>query len=89
MDVDEFMAFQWTRSKGEHWDLIEGVAVMTSPASMLHKRVSSNLRDLLNRVFRADDLDWDLYAFGKAAERIPGLRNFPAGAGGGGHVRPG
>jgi hypothetical protein len=32
MDVDQFMAFMETRPKGEHWDLINGVAVMMAPA---------------------------------------------------------
>jgi Uma2 family endonuclease len=76
MDVDAFMAFYWTRPKEEHWDLIEGVAVMMSPASYLHRRVSSNLRDLLNSAFRGEGLHRDFYAFGKVAVRSPGLRNF-------------
>jgi hypothetical protein len=33
MDVDEFMAFLETRPHGEHWELIEGVAVMMAPAT--------------------------------------------------------
>ena len=33
MDVDEFMEFLETRPEGEHWELIEGVAVMMAPAS--------------------------------------------------------
>ena len=74
MDVDEFMAFLWTRPKGEHWDLIEGVAVLTSPVSYPHRRVSSNLRDLLNSAIRTEGLD--MYAFGKVGVRNPELRNF-------------
>jgi Uma2 family endonuclease len=74
MDVDEFMAFMGTRPKGEHWDLIEGVAVMMSPASYLHQRVASNFRDLLNGSLRAKGLD--LYAFGDVGVRSPGLLNF-------------
>jgi Uma2 family endonuclease len=74
MDVDEFMAFMKTRPKGEHWDLIEGVAVMMAPASYLHQRVASNFRDLLNAAFAAQDLD--LYAFGDVGVRSPGVRNF-------------
>jgi hypothetical protein len=34
MDVDEFMAFMETRPKEEHWDLIEGVAVMMNVAAL-------------------------------------------------------
>jgi Uma2 family endonuclease len=74
MDVDEFMAFMETRPKGEHWDLIEGVAVMMSPASYLHQLVASNFRDLLNSALKAKGLD--LYAFGDVGVRSPGLLNF-------------
>jgi len=74
MDVDEFMAFLETRPKGEHWDLIEGVAVMMAPAGYLHQLVASNFRDLLNSALKAKDLD--LYAFGDVGVRSPGLLNF-------------
>jgi Uma2 family endonuclease len=74
MDVDEFMAFMETRPKGEHWDLIEGVAVMMAPAGYLHQLVASNFRDLLNRALKAKGMD--LYAFGDVGVRSPGLLNF-------------
>ncbi|HEY2186480.1 MAG TPA: Uma2 family endonuclease, partial [Xanthobacteraceae bacterium] len=48
MDVDEFMAFLETRPHGEHWELIEGVAVMMAPASYAHQRIVRNLCELLN-----------------------------------------
>jgi Uma2 family endonuclease len=74
MGVEEFMAFMETRPKGEHWDLIEGVAVMMSPAGYLHQLVASNFRDLLNSALKARGLD--LYAFGDVGVRSPGLLNF-------------
>ncbi len=74
MNVDEFMAFLETRPKGEHWDLVEGVAVMMSPAGLVHQQVASNFRDLLNAAFAAKDLD--LYAFGDIGVRIPGVMDF-------------
>jgi Uma2 family endonuclease len=74
MDVDEFMAFMETRPKGEHWDLIEGVAVMMAPSGYLHQLVASNFRDLLNSALKAKGLD--LYAFGDVGVRSPGLLNF-------------
>jgi Uma2 family endonuclease len=74
MDVDEFMAFMETRPKGEHWDLINGVAVMMAPAGYLHQRVASNFRDLLNSALKAKGLD--LYAFGDVGVRSPGVLNF-------------
>jgi len=74
MDVDEFMAFMETRPKEEHWDLIEGVAVMMAPAGYLHQLVASNFRDLLNSALKAKGLN--LYAFGDVGVRSPGLVNF-------------
>jgi Uma2 family endonuclease len=74
MDVDAFMAFLETRPKGEHWDLIEGVAVMMSPAGLVHQQVASNFRGLLNAAFAAKALD--LYAFGDIGVRIPGVLDF-------------
>jgi Uma2 family endonuclease len=74
MDVDEFMAFLETRPNGEHWDLIEGIAVMMAPPSKAHQRIAMNLCDLLNRSFAEKQLD--LYAYHETAIRSPGLINF-------------
>lgn len=74
MDVDEFMAFLQTRPDGERWDLIEGVAVMMSPASYAHQRITYNLCALLNGAFAARRLD--LFAYFDAGVRSPGVRNF-------------
>ena len=40
MDVDEFMAFLETRPDEEHWELIEGVAVMMAPPTYAHQRIA-------------------------------------------------
>ena len=74
MDVDEFMAFLETRPKGEHWELIEGAAVMMAPASYAHQRIASNLCNLLNSAFAAQR--FDLYAYIDVGVRNPGVRNF-------------
>jgi Uma2 family endonuclease len=74
MNVDEFMAFMETRPKEEHRDLIEGVAVMMSPAGYLRQLVASNFRDLLNAALKVKGMD--LYAFGDVGVRSPGLLNF-------------
>jgi len=74
MDVDEFMAFLETRPKGEHWDLIEGIAVMMAPPSYAHHRIASNLCNLLNSAFAARHLD--LFAYFDVGVRTPGVRNF-------------
>jgi Uma2 family endonuclease len=74
MDVDEFMAFLETRPDEEHWELIEGVAVMMAPASYAHQRIVSNMCTLLNSAFQAQHLD--LFAYFDAGVRSPGVRNF-------------
>jgi len=74
MDVDEFMEFLETRPKGEHWELIEGVAVMMAPASYAHQRIASNFCNLLNSAFAAQRLD--LYAYTDVGIRNTGVRNF-------------
>ena len=74
MDVDEFMAFLETRPKGEHWDLIDGVAVMMAPASHAHQQIALNLCNLLNGAFAAQGLD--LRAIFNTGVRSPGARYF-------------
>ena len=74
MDVDEFMAFLWTRPKGEHWDLIDGVAVMMAPASYAHQQIALNLCILLRGAFGARGLD--LRAIINVGVRAPGARYF-------------
>ena len=74
MDVDEFMAFLETRPHGEHWELIEGVAVMMAPASFAHQRIASNFCMLLNSAFAAQGRD--LFAYSDVGLRSPGVRNF-------------
>jgi len=74
MDVDEFMAFLETRPDEEHWELIEGIAVMMAPASYAHQRITRNLCELLNSAFAVQGLD--LFAYFDAGVRNPGVRNF-------------
>jgi Uma2 family endonuclease len=74
MDVDEFMAFLQTRPKGEHWDLIEGIAVMMAPPTVVHQRIAHNLCNLLHAAFAAHRLD--LFAYTGLGVRTPGVHNF-------------
>ncbi len=74
MDVDQFMAFLQTRPKGEHWDLIDGVAVMMAPASQAHQQIALNLCLLLRGAFAAQGLD--LRAIFNLGVRSPGARYF-------------
>jgi Uma2 family endonuclease len=74
MDVDEFTAFMQTRPKGEHWDLIEGVAVMMASPTVVHQRIAHNLCNLLTSAFAARGLE--LFAYTGLSVRTPGLTNF-------------
>jgi Uma2 family endonuclease len=74
MNVDEFMAFLETRSEKRRWDLIEGIATRMAPSSYAHRRIASNLAQLLNTVFSARELD--LFAYNGTCVRSPGVRNF-------------
>lgn len=74
LDVGEFSAFLETRPKNEHWDLIEGTAVMMAPPTYAHQRIASNLCTLLNGAFAAQRLD--LFAYFDVGVRTPGVRNF-------------
>jgi Uma2 family endonuclease len=76
MDLDEFMEFLETRPNGEHWELIEGVAVMMAPATSAHQRVAHNLCNLLMSAFVIRRLD--LFAYIDIGIRTVGVRNFQA-----------
>jgi Uma2 family endonuclease len=74
MNVDEFMAFLETRSEKRRWDLIEGIATRMAPSSYAHRRIASNLAQLLNTVFSARELD--LFAYNGTCVQSPDVRNF-------------
>jgi Uma2 family endonuclease len=74
MELDEFMAFVETRPGKEHWELIEGVAVLMTPASLAQRRIAHNLSELLNRAFEEQSLD--LFAYIGTAVRVENNRHF-------------
>jgi Uma2 family endonuclease len=76
MDVDEFMAFLETRPGKEHWELIEGVAVLMTPASIAQRRIAHNLSELLNHAFEARSLDQ--FAYIGTAVRVTNFKHFQA-----------
>src|SRR5262245_36778060 len=47
MSVREFRAFYEERPDHEHWELIDGVAIMMTPPTIVHQRIASNLQRLL------------------------------------------
>jgi Uma2 family endonuclease len=48
MSVELFRSFVEGRPDEEHWELINGVAMMMAPATRAHQRIGSNLERLLN-----------------------------------------
>jgi Uma2 family endonuclease len=74
MDMDEFMAFLETRPHGEHWELIEAVAVMMAPASYAHQRIAYNFCILLNGALFVHRPD--LFAYFDVGIRNTGVRTF-------------
>jgi Uma2 family endonuclease len=51
MSVEEFLAFYEKRPEGEHWELIDGEAIMMTPPTKVHDRVGDNLARALNNHF--------------------------------------
>jgi Uma2 family endonuclease len=52
LSVADFRAFTATRPDEEHWELIDGVAMMMAPPTKAHQRIASNLERLLNDALR-------------------------------------
>ncbi len=48
MPIDVFRAFYESRPDEEHWELIDGVAMMMASPTRAHQRIASNLESLLN-----------------------------------------
>ena len=48
MSVELFRGFVEGRPDEEHWELINGVAMMMAPPTKAHQRIASNLERLLN-----------------------------------------
>ena len=51
--VEEFLALTGPRPDTERWQLIDGVAMMMPPPTLVHQRIASNLGFGLNTHFRA------------------------------------
>jgi Uma2 family endonuclease len=52
LSVELFRAFYATRPDEEHWQLIDGVAVMMTPATVVHQIIARNLETLLSQSLR-------------------------------------
>ena len=52
LSIADFRAFVATRPDEEHWELIDGGAMMMAPPTKAHQRIASNLERLLNDALR-------------------------------------
>ncbi len=55
LSVDSFRAWLASRPEEEHWELIEGVPMMTPPPNRRHQRIASNLEALLSAALKRHD----------------------------------
>lgn len=67
--VEEFFALVETRPEEERWQLIDGVAMMMPPPTLVHQRIASNLARKLNDAFDAAGLQ--LFAFQEVGLIVP------------------
>jgi Uma2 family endonuclease len=67
--VEEFFALTETRPQEERWQLIDGVAMMMPPPTLVHQRIASNLALALNTHFRSARPD--LFAFQEVGLIVP------------------
>ena len=74
MDMGVFEAFLESSPRDEWWQLIDGIAVMMNPPTLVHQRIASNLQTLLNNALSESELD--MYAYVDTGVRIPGVDNY-------------
>ena len=74
MSVEEFLAFYDTRPEGEHWELIDGEAIMMTPPTRVHDRIGSNLARALNNHF--EHARPEFYAYQGAGLIVPDANRF-------------
>ena len=74
MQAGEFLKFLKTRPKEERWQLIEGVAVMMNPPTLVHQVIALNLRDLLKEALARKKLD--LLVVNECGVKIPSVSHF-------------
>jgi Uma2 family endonuclease len=55
LSVEVFRGFLEGRPDEEHWELIDGVAVMMAPPTLAHQRIATNLQRVLNEALERHD----------------------------------
>jgi hypothetical protein len=56
MSVELFRSFVEGRPDEEHWELINGVAMMMAPPTLAHLIIAGNLQGMLNEAFKSHSL---------------------------------
>jgi Uma2 family endonuclease len=67
--VEEYFALIESRPEEERWQLIDGVAMMMPPPTLVHQRIASNLAFELNTHFRSHRPE--LFAFQEVGLIVP------------------
>jgi Uma2 family endonuclease len=67
--VEEYFALIESRPEEERWQLIDGVAMMMPPPTLVHQRIASNLALELNTYFRSNKPE--LFAFQEVGLIVP------------------
>jgi Uma2 family endonuclease len=67
--VEEFFALMESRPEEERWQLIDGVAMMMPPPTLVHQRIAANLARALNDAF--DTARLELFAFQEVGLIVP------------------
>lgn len=71
--ADQFLDFYMTRPDEERWQLVDGLAMMIAPPTIVHQRIAGNFLKLLDAV---DDPRGDVYH--RMLVRIPDIGDFLA-----------
>jgi len=72
--ADQFLEFYMSRPEGEHWQLIDGLAMMMVPANRPHQKLSKNLLMLLEQSLARHQPHLETYY--ELGLRIPGIEDF-------------
>jgi Uma2 family endonuclease len=74
LSADDYLAFLATRPGEERWQLLDGIAVMMTPPTLVHQRIAMNLASRLNQAL--DVHRPDLVALVEAGLTVPGRPDF-------------
>jgi Uma2 family endonuclease len=74
LSSDDYSTFLATRPDEERWQLLDGIAVMMTPPTLVHQRIAMNLASRLNQALEVHRPD--LVALVEAGLTVPGRPDF-------------